>query len=189
MRRALVGGLGLSLGLAAGPAFAQERAATFGRPVAVLPAAPVVSGDPGITPAGLFDRTATPTPSTPQTLPGPRPFTAVVPGTVAPGFAPQPIFMQPGPPAAPQPMTPGMPMPMPGGQKPFTGQTAFDTMASVVAVHPPAVHELNPAVPPGLSALIARLMAKDPAWRPGSGVTSSSKSQRIATSCGGASTS
>lgn len=48
------------------------------------------------------------------------------------------------------------------GTKPFRGATLTDIATAVVAHTPPAVHEVNPLVPPALSAITARAMAKNP---------------------------
>jgi hypothetical protein len=52
------------------------------------------------------------------------------------------------------------------GRKPFTGASAFDVMAAVVGHDPPAAHAVAPDLPPALSDLTRRMMAKDPAARP-----------------------
>src|SRR6266545_1974743 len=62
MRRILLGGLGLALGVFTPPALAQQpasttppaRAAGFGRPSAIPDTPAAVPGDPAVTPAGLF---------------------------------------------------------------------------------------------------------------------------------------
>jgi serine/threonine protein kinase len=54
------------------------------------------------------------------------------------------------------------------GRKPFTGSSSMDVLAAVVAHDPPAARELNAEVPPALSDLIRRLMAKDASERPSS---------------------
>jgi serine/threonine protein kinase len=54
------------------------------------------------------------------------------------------------------------------GRKPFTGSSSLDVLAAVVAHDPPAARELNAEVPPALSDLIRRLMAKDASERPSS---------------------
>ncbi|MCI0702975.1 MAG: hypothetical protein L0241_18005, partial [Planctomycetia bacterium] len=51
------------------------------------------------------------------------------------------------------------------GRLPFTGESAFDMMAAVVAHQPTSPLELAPELPPALSALIQRLLAKDPTAR------------------------
>jgi hypothetical protein len=52
------------------------------------------------------------------------------------------------------------------GRRPFTG----DTIAAMLSQHlhepAPAVHDVRPEVPAALDALVARLLAKDPAQRP-----------------------
>jgi predicted Ser/Thr protein kinase len=54
------------------------------------------------------------------------------------------------------------------GARPFAGPTLTAVLRAVAEHHPPPPRELNPAVPAGLSALIMRLLAKDPAGRPAS---------------------
>jgi hypothetical protein len=41
-------------------------------------------------------------------------------------------------------------------------------LLAVALEQPPRVDEINPLIPPALAALVARLMAKDPARRPAS---------------------
>ncbi len=52
------------------------------------------------------------------------------------------------------------------GRPPFTGSDTIATLLLVAATEPPAPRTLNPAVPPALSDLILRLLAKDPESRP-----------------------
>ena len=52
------------------------------------------------------------------------------------------------------------------GKLPFTGESAFDVMAAVVSHDPPPVLALVPDIQPEVSALIQRLLAKNPADRP-----------------------
>ncbi|HMQ32161.1 MAG TPA: Stk1 family PASTA domain-containing Ser/Thr kinase [Chloroflexaceae bacterium] len=52
------------------------------------------------------------------------------------------------------------------GRLPFTGDGAVAVAMKHVAEPPPALRRLNPAVPPGLEALVLRALAKDPAARP-----------------------
>jgi eukaryotic-like serine/threonine-protein kinase len=54
------------------------------------------------------------------------------------------------------------------GQVPFAGRDAVATLLAVDSEHPPAPVEITPAVPPALSALVMRLLAKNPADRPAS---------------------
>ena len=54
------------------------------------------------------------------------------------------------------------------GQKPFTGASTLNLMTAIISVEPPAPVELAPDVPPALSALILRLLAKHPDDRPAS---------------------
>jgi serine/threonine-protein kinase len=54
------------------------------------------------------------------------------------------------------------------GQQPFAGATYPAVLNHVLHTVPPPVHEANPEAGPTLSALIATLMAKDPAERPAS---------------------
>jgi tetratricopeptide (TPR) repeat protein len=48
------------------------------------------------------------------------------------------------------------------GRRPFSDTRALDVMVSTMTRTPPAVHEVNAAVPPELSALVARALARDP---------------------------
>ncbi|MBN9120740.1 MAG: protein kinase [Planctomycetes bacterium] len=52
------------------------------------------------------------------------------------------------------------------GTMPFTGPSTFDVLAAVVSHDPPPAHEVTLDVPPALSELIRRLMAKNPGGRP-----------------------
>ena len=52
------------------------------------------------------------------------------------------------------------------GRLPFTGANAFATLMAVTGHDPPAPHAIVPDVPPAVSALVQRLLAKDPAARP-----------------------
>jgi tetratricopeptide (TPR) repeat protein len=53
------------------------------------------------------------------------------------------------------------------GRAPFHGQSPMALIAAHLTAAAPPVRSLRPDVSPGLEALIARLMAKDPARRPG----------------------
>jgi serine/threonine protein kinase len=52
------------------------------------------------------------------------------------------------------------------GRPPFTGGTALELVMKQVQDEPRPVHELRPDVPMELSALVGRMLAKDPAQRP-----------------------
>src|SRR5439155_24011994 len=52
------------------------------------------------------------------------------------------------------------------GRRPFAGTDTFAVLTALATESPPAPDGVNPAVPPALSALITRLLAKDPADRP-----------------------
>ncbi len=54
------------------------------------------------------------------------------------------------------------------GKPPFFADDVFTTMMKLANEMPAAAHTLNPAVPVGLSTLIADLLAKEPATRPAS---------------------
>jgi eukaryotic-like serine/threonine-protein kinase len=54
------------------------------------------------------------------------------------------------------------------GRLPFRGQGTLGTLLALVTETPPAPCDVSPAVPPALSALIMRLLAKDRAARPAS---------------------
>ena len=52
------------------------------------------------------------------------------------------------------------------GESPFAGPSPRETMAAQLMRNPTPLHEVNPAVPAGLSSLIMRLLAKEPDERP-----------------------
>lgn len=52
------------------------------------------------------------------------------------------------------------------GKLPFAGDSAVAVAMKHVAEPPPAPRRLNPAIPPGLEALVLRALAKEPAQRP-----------------------
>ena len=54
------------------------------------------------------------------------------------------------------------------GRPAFTGPTVTAVLTAIATHHPPSVVTLNPAIQPPLSALIDRLLAKDPGQRPAS---------------------
>src|SRR5262249_45414111 len=54
------------------------------------------------------------------------------------------------------------------GRTPFRAQTAMSVVRAVSLHQPPPVTSVTPAIPPALSALINRLLAKDPNERPAS---------------------
>ena len=54
------------------------------------------------------------------------------------------------------------------GQVPFDGNTAVTIARKHLEEEPIALHELVPGIPPVVEALVMRMMAKDPAQRPGS---------------------
>ncbi len=54
------------------------------------------------------------------------------------------------------------------GQRAFDGSTTTDIFEAVVSHHPPPVSTVNPSVPPELSDLVQRLLAKNPNQRPAS---------------------
>ncbi len=127
MRRILLGGLGIALGVFTPPAVAQQpashppaRAATLGRPTAIPDTPPAgAPADPAVTPAGLFRN-------------GPaRPTVTYAPGAFG---APTPVIVQP--PGSPAPMSSdGVPMVQPGGM-PLTSPRP-------VAGAPPMVTEMR----------------------------------------------
>ncbi len=55
---------------------------------------------------------------------------------------------------------------MTAGELPFNGQTTITVLTSLSLDTPHAPIERNPSIPPALSALIMRLLSKDPAYRP-----------------------
>src|SRR5262249_11760780 len=54
------------------------------------------------------------------------------------------------------------------GVQPFKGSDPMSTLMSIALDEPPPPHALNPEVPPGVSGLVLKLLAKDPAQRPAS---------------------
>jgi hypothetical protein len=52
------------------------------------------------------------------------------------------------------------------GRPPFAGENAMPIILAHMQDAPPALESLRPDVPPGLAALVARMLAKDPAERP-----------------------
>ena len=54
------------------------------------------------------------------------------------------------------------------GERPFTGQSSYAVLAAVLEHDPLPPHAVEPGVPGELSALVVRLLAKDPAARPAS---------------------
>jgi hypothetical protein len=52
------------------------------------------------------------------------------------------------------------------GRRPFPGQDTMSVLMALATVQPTAPHDLCPEVPPALSALIMRLLAKEPGDRP-----------------------
>jgi hypothetical protein len=54
------------------------------------------------------------------------------------------------------------------GESPFAGPSPRETMAAQLTRDPKPLHEVNPTVPPRLSSLVMRLLAKDPDQRPAS---------------------
>jgi hypothetical protein len=65
------------------------------------------------------------------------------------------------------------------GRLPFAAPTSTAVLLSVVSHDPPAPAELAPDVPPPLSNLIVRLLAKDPAARPASAAAVAEELRRI----------
>ncbi|WP_062195604.1 serine/threonine-protein kinase [Caldimonas taiwanensis] len=51
------------------------------------------------------------------------------------------------------------------GARPFQGATLSEIAEAVLHHQPPPAHEVNPSVPPALSQIVARAMAKDPEQR------------------------
>lgn len=52
------------------------------------------------------------------------------------------------------------------GERPFPGNDQYAVLLALTTTTPIAPHELNPAVPPGLSRLVMRLLEKSPESRP-----------------------
>ena len=65
------------------------------------------------------------------------------------------------------------------GRRPFAGPNAMAILASLALDDPAPPHELNPAVPPALSGLVMRLLAKRPERRPGSAREAAEELRRI----------
>ncbi len=51
------------------------------------------------------------------------------------------------------------------GEKPFTGQSSFEIMTKQREHQPPPPKQLNPSIPADISALVMRMIAKDPSDR------------------------
>jgi Protein kinase domain/Domain of Unknown Function (DUF1080) len=51
------------------------------------------------------------------------------------------------------------------GQPPFAGKSLYEVIHAHVSTEPRSVENLRPDLPPGLAAVVARMMAKDPAKR------------------------
>lgn len=66
------------------------------------------------------------------------------------------------------------------GRRPFAGPDSFAILTALATEIPPAPALVNPAVPPALSDLIARMLAKDPANRPQSARDVAAELERIA---------
>src|SRR5208337_300794 len=65
------------------------------------------------------------------------------------------------------------------GQLPFRGETAVSTLMLAATANPNPISKLNPALPPALSDLVQRLMAKNPQDRPASAQTVVEELERI----------
>src|SRR5262249_48717004 len=52
------------------------------------------------------------------------------------------------------------------GRPPFPGDTPMQILVAHMEQAPPPLESLRPEVPPGLAALVARMLEKDPARRP-----------------------
>ena len=68
------------------------------------------------------------------------------------------------------------------GRSPFRGSNSLDTLRRVITHHPPPVASLRPDLPSGLSALIDRLLEKDPEARPQTAVEVARSLEEIAAS-------
>jgi tRNA A-37 threonylcarbamoyl transferase component Bud32/WD40 repeat protein len=66
------------------------------------------------------------------------------------------------------------------GRLPFAGLSPLELLAAVLTDPPPAVADLNPAVPPPLARLIDRMLAKEPIARPPSALAVADELGRIA---------
>jgi hypothetical protein len=157
MRRVLLGGLGLALGVLARPALAQDfpttRAARLGAPIAVP------ETNPDITPAGLLDRKplfGSPTATPPVTVNQPP-----APGT-SPMPLPVPRTLNTGPNVSEirGPMTTGVPttvVPPPGA---IPGVTMGDPIITNIG----EPFEVTPAPAAGVPALQRLNACRNPRW-------------------------
>jgi serine/threonine-protein kinase len=68
------------------------------------------------------------------------------------------------------------------GRSPFRGSNSLDTLRRVITHHPPPVSALRPDLPPDLSSLVERLLAKDRETRPQSAREVARRLERIAAS-------
>jgi hypothetical protein len=149
MRRILLGGLGIALGVLCRPALAQQpvadrqpppsRAATLGRPSAIPESPPTArasspEADPEVTPAGLLNRTGPARPRLSFGFGTPTPLVTQPPGTVG----------APAQPGNGQPMQPMIPPPRPVTGQPMVTETRDPMKALPVVV--PGV----PGVAPGV---------------------------------------
>ena len=66
------------------------------------------------------------------------------------------------------------------GEAPFRGEDSFAVARQIVETDPPAPARVVPDLPPGLSALVMRLLQKDPAARPASAQDVAEELARIA---------
>ena len=66
------------------------------------------------------------------------------------------------------------------GRRPFAGPDPLAVLSALANDTPPPAHTVNPDVPPALSALINRLLVKDPAGRPASARVVADELARIA---------
>lgn len=57
---------------------------------------------------------------------------------------------------------------MVAGKRPFSGDSIAETLAAIVRDEPPPLERLAPGIPPDLSTIVHRCLAKDPAERYGS---------------------
>ena len=179
MRRMILGGLGIALGVMGQPAFGQQfpgrpanpngspaatqadpvkRAARLGQPIALPDAEP--AADTGVTPAGLLARWQNPQPGT-GTVPSPMPMGAPVNGPVGsyPLASPRPVG---GPPMVTEirnGSTPGVPY----GGFPVTSYPAPGvTMGSPMPV-PDAGSVVIPSLNPG-EPFVPSICPEDPTY-------------------------
>jgi hypothetical protein len=205
MRRVLLGGLGLALGVFARPGLAQDtpargmppartatdpanRSARLGKPTA-LPDAATAEG--GVTPAGLFNRTAAAPPGYPigQPIPAGQQYPVGQPIPVGQPYpVGQPVIISQGTPMVvptPVPMTPMTTMPMTGGiqtaEPPSAAKPGTAGGPTITEIRPAPVTAPGLVVPQvGPAASGPGVCLDDPLWCP-----TPAGGDRVGRLCGG----